>query len=135
MRPLPGGDGCRGDSADAGGRRREPVSFAGKRVAVIGTGATAVQAITEIAKTVGHLTVFQRTPNWCAPLHNSPIDAATQARIKATYADIFARCRASHGCFIHDADPRKALEVSPEEREAFFGAHLEGLARIGVVEI
>jgi cation diffusion facilitator CzcD-associated flavoprotein CzcO len=79
-----------------------------------------VQAITEIARTVGHLTVFQRTPNWCVPLHNSPIDAATQARIKATYPEIFARCRQSFGCFIHDADPRNALDVSPEEREAFF---------------
>src|SRR6266403_1344994 len=57
---------------------------------------------------------------WSAPLHNSKIDAATQARIKATYPAIFARCRESFGCFIHDADPRKALEVSPEEREAFF---------------
>ena len=96
------------------------MTFAGKRVAVIGTGATAVQAITEIAKTVGHLTVFQRTPNWCAPLHNSPIDAATQARIKATYPEIFALCRDTFGCFIHQADPRNALEVSPEEREAFY---------------
>jgi cation diffusion facilitator CzcD-associated flavoprotein CzcO len=97
-----------------------PVTFAGKRVGVIGTGATAVQAITEIATTVGHLTVFQRTPNWCAPLHNSPIDAATQQRIKATYAEIFARCRQSYGCFIHDADSRNALDVSAEEREAFW---------------
>ena len=47
--------------------------FEGKRVAVIGTGATGVQAITEIAKTAGHLTVFQRTPQWCAPLHNAKI--------------------------------------------------------------
>jgi cation diffusion facilitator CzcD-associated flavoprotein CzcO len=48
----------------------EPVSFEGQRVAVIGTGATGVQTIQEVAKTAGHLTVFQRTPNWCAPLHN-----------------------------------------------------------------
>ncbi len=96
------------------------MTFAGKRVAVIGTGATAVQAITEIAKTVGHLTVFQRTPNWCAPLHNSPIDAETQRSIKARYPEIFAACRESFGCFIHDADPRNALDVSPEIREAFY---------------
>ncbi len=88
-------------------------SFAGKRVAVIGTGATAVQAITEIAKTVGHLTVFQRTPNWCAPLHNSTIDAATQARIKATYPEIFALCRDSFGCFIHQADPAQGARGEP----------------------
>src|SRR6516162_1469627 len=52
---------------------KEPVTFAGKRVAVIGTGASAVQTIPEVAKTAGHLTVFQRTPNWCAPLHNSNV--------------------------------------------------------------
>jgi len=97
-----------------------PVSFEGKRVAVIGTGATGVQTITEVAKTALHLTVFQRTPNWCAPLHNAAIDAETQARIKASYPEIFARCRESYGCFIHDADPRNALEVPPEEREAFY---------------
>jgi cation diffusion facilitator CzcD-associated flavoprotein CzcO len=120
MPTIPGVETFRGEAYHTGRWPHEPVSFAGKRVAVIGTGATGVQAITEIAKTVGHLTVFQRTPNWCAPLHNSPIDAATQARIRATYPEIFARCRASFGCFIHDADPRKALEVSPAEREAFF---------------
>src|SRR6185436_12434201 len=120
MPTIPGVERFRGESYHTGTWPHRPVSFAGKRVAVIGTGATAVQAITEIAKTVGHLTVFQRTPNWCAPLHNSPIQPADQARIKASYAEIFARCRASFGCFIHDSDPRKALEVSAEEREAFF---------------
>jgi cation diffusion facilitator CzcD-associated flavoprotein CzcO len=97
-----------------------PVSFAGKRVAVIGTGASGVQAITEIAKTVGHLTVFQRTPNWCAPLRNSAIDAETMAGIRARYDEIFARCRETWGCFVHAADPRNAVEVSAEEREALY---------------
>ena len=120
MPTIPGVESFRGEAYHTGRWPHEPVSFADKRVAVIGTGATAVQAITEIAKTVGHLTVFQRTPNWCAPLHNSKIDAATQARIKATYPEIFALCRDSFGCFIHQADPRKALEVSAEEREAFY---------------
>jgi len=120
MPTILGVESFRGEAYHTGRWPYEPVSFAGKRVGVIGTGATAVQAITEIAKTVGHLTVFQRTPNWCAPLRNSPIDAATQARIKATYPEIFALCRDSFGCFIHQADPRKALEVSAEEREAFY---------------
>jgi cation diffusion facilitator CzcD-associated flavoprotein CzcO len=96
------------------------VSFEDKRVAVIGTGASGVQAITEIAKSVGELTVFQRTPNWCAPLRNSPIDADTMARIRSSYDEIFARCRETYGCFIHAADPRNAVDVSPEEREAFY---------------
>jgi cation diffusion facilitator CzcD-associated flavoprotein CzcO len=117
---IPGMDEFRGESFHTANWPRREVSFAGKRVGVIGTGATAVQAITEIAKTVGHLTVFQRSPNWCAPLRNAPIDAETQCRIKSGYAEIFAKCRETYGGFIHDADRRNALEVSPEEREAFF---------------
>jgi cation diffusion facilitator CzcD-associated flavoprotein CzcO len=98
----------------------EPVSFEGKRVAVIGTGATGVQTIQEVAKTAGHLTVFQRTPNWCAPLHNSRIDKETMQEIKSRYDEIFARCMETHACFIHTPDPRGTFDVTPEEREAFF---------------
>ncbi|MDO9562396.1 MAG: NAD(P)/FAD-dependent oxidoreductase [Bradyrhizobium sp.] len=98
----------------------EPVDFTGKRVAVIGTGATGVQTIQTIAGSVGHLTVFQRTPNWCAPLHNGRIDAETQIRIKADYPAMFRRCQETFACFIHTPDPRGTFEVSDEEREAFF---------------
>ena len=98
----------------------EEVSFTGKRVAVIGTGATGVQTIQEVAKTAGHLTVFQRTPNWCAPLHNSKIDAGTMARIKAGYPEMFERCQETFACFLHTPDRRGTFEVSDAEREAFF---------------
>jgi cation diffusion facilitator CzcD-associated flavoprotein CzcO len=99
---------------------KEPVKFDGKRVAVIGTGATAVQTIQEVAKTVGHLTVFQRTPNWCAPLHNDRIGEEEMAQIRARYPEIFARCNDTPGCFIHAPDPRATHEVTQEEREAFW---------------
>src|SRR2546428_695699 len=99
---------------------KEPVRFEGKRVAVIGTGATGVQTITEVAKTAGHLTVVQRTPQWCAPLHNATIGKEEMHRIRANYAEIFARCQATYGCFIHATDPRATSEVTPEEREAFW---------------
>jgi cation diffusion facilitator CzcD-associated flavoprotein CzcO len=98
----------------------EPVDFGGKRVAVIGTGATGVQTIQTIAAEVGHLTVFQRTPNWCAPLHNGKIDAETQKQIKAGYPQMFARCQETFACFIHTPDSRGAFEVSDQEREAFY---------------
>ena len=88
---------------------------------MIGTGATGVQTITEVAKTVGHLTVFQRTPQWCAPLHNARITRGGDApRSGPNYPEIFARCQETYGCFIHATDPRSALEVTPEEREAFW---------------
>jgi cation diffusion facilitator CzcD-associated flavoprotein CzcO len=99
---------------------KEPVRFEGKRVAVIGTGATGVQTITEVAKTVGHLTVFQRTPQWCAPLHNARITQQEMRRIRANYAEIFERCQQTYGCFIHATDPRATHEVTQEERVAFW---------------
>ena len=80
MPPHPGVESFKGQSCHTARWPHEPVSFAGKRVAVIGTGATGVQTIQEVAKTAGHLTVFQRTPNWCAPLHNGQIDAGGDGR-------------------------------------------------------
>ena len=96
---------------------KEGMDLAGKRVGVIGTGATAVQLITEIAKEVGHLTVFQRTPNFCAPLRNAPITEEMQREIKANYTEIFRRCGETAGSFVHMFDPRSALDVSAEERQ------------------
>jgi len=58
----------------------EPIDLAGKKVAVIGTGATGVQVIGAIADQVGELTVFQRRPNWCAPLNNGPISDGRPSR-------------------------------------------------------
>ncbi len=98
----------------------EPVEFAGKRVAVIGTGATAVQLIQTIASQVEHLTVFQRTPNWCAPLGNSKISPQEMQDIKQRYPEIFAKCDESYGAFLHAMDPRSTFDLSSAEREAFF---------------
>ena len=120
MPRIEGVDEFQGQSFHTARWPHEPVDFAGKRVAVIGTGATGVQTIQTIAGSVGHLTVFQRTPNWCAPLHNSKIDAETQKKIKADYPRIFERCLETFACFIHTPDARGTFEVTDEEREAFF---------------
>jgi cation diffusion facilitator CzcD-associated flavoprotein CzcO len=120
MPNIPGVGSFQGISCHTHAWPKEGVDFAGKRVGIIGTGATAVQTIQEIAKTVGQLTVFQRTPNWCAPLHNGKISDAEMREIRARYREIFALCQTSPGCYIHAPDPRKTLEVSPEEREAFW---------------
>lgn len=78
---------------------REPVDLSNKRVGVIGTGATAVQMITEIAKDIGELTVFQRTPNYCKPLHNSAITQEEQVEIRQNYDEIFKRFENTFGGF------------------------------------
>jgi cation diffusion facilitator CzcD-associated flavoprotein CzcO len=120
MPTIPGVATFQGQSCHTHYWPKERVSFEGKRVAVIGTGATGVQTITEVAKTAGHLTVFQRTPQWCAPLHNAKIGREEMNRIRANYPEIFARCQETFGCFIHATDPRATHEVTEEEREAFW---------------
>jgi len=109
-------DSFKGNWCHTGRWPKEGMDLAGKRVGVIGTGATAVQLITEIAKEVSHLTVFQRTANYCAPLRNGPIDDEEQREIKASYPEIFKKCMETPGSFVHQFDPRSAMDVSPEDR-------------------
>jgi cation diffusion facilitator CzcD-associated flavoprotein CzcO len=55
----------------------------GKRVAIIGTGASAVQVVPEIAPLVEHLTVFQRTPIWCLPKPDAPLPGLVRGLMRA----------------------------------------------------
>jgi cation diffusion facilitator CzcD-associated flavoprotein CzcO len=99
---------------------RQPVDFSGKRVGIIGTGSTGVQLTPIIARECAHLTVFQRTPNYCLPLRNAPIDAARMQEIRANHDAMMKICRQTLTGFPHETHPRKTMEVSAEEREAFY---------------
>jgi cyclohexanone monooxygenase len=96
------------------------VDCTAKRVAVVGTGATAVQAIPEIAQQAKHLTVFQRTANYCVPARNGKVDPALVKARKADYDNIVTRIRASFFGQEHYFIPKSALEATPEEREREF---------------
>jgi len=120
MPAIPGVESFRGPAYHPARWPHTPVDFTGKRVGIIGTGATAIQAIPEIAKEAKQVTVFQRRPNWAAPLHTSRISQAEMAAIKARYDEIYAHCASTPMWFIHQPDPRKTLEVPQEEREAFW---------------
>jgi len=117
---IEGRDSFKGEAYHTGLWPKHEVSFEGKRVAVIGTGATGVQAITEIAKTAKTLTVFQRRPNWCKPLMNRKISKQEMADIRAQYDEIFQKCKESATCFLHTPDLRNTFDVSEEERLAFW---------------
>jgi len=118
--PFEGVKDFKGETFHTGRWPQEHVNLAGKRVAVIGTGPTAVQLITEIAKEVGQLTVFQRTPNYCAPLRNGPVSPETQRRFKETYPEIHKRIRETPAGFIYDFDYRYTMQVPREERLALY---------------
>ncbi|MGB5758322.1 MAG: NAD(P)/FAD-dependent oxidoreductase [Acidimicrobiales bacterium] len=94
----------------------EPIDLTGLRVAIIGTGATAIQIIPEVAKQAAHLTVFQRRPNWAAPLNNAPISNEEMADIRRRYDEIFDKCARTPGGFEHEPDRRGFYNVPREER-------------------
>ena len=96
------------------------VDFTAKRVAVVGTGATAVQAIPEIAQQAKQLTVFQRTANYCVPARNGKVDPEVIKARKADYAGVIKRIRESLFGQEHYPIPKSALDTTPEEREREF---------------
>lgn len=94
----------------------------GKRVAVIGTGSSGVQAIPLIAEVADELTVFQRTPNFVMPARNAPLDPDCEARIKADYAGVREVCRRSTRGFPDRPTTQRAFDVSEEERRRRYEA-------------
>ena len=96
------------------------VDFTGKRVGIVGTGATAVQAIPEIAQQAKHLTVFQRTANYCVPARNGKVDPEVIKARKADYDGVVKRTRESFFGQEHYFIMKSALEATPEEREREF---------------
>ncbi|MGW4398265.1 flavin-containing monooxygenase [Amycolatopsis nivea] len=117
---FPGVEDFAGEVLMTGNWPHEPVSFEGKRVGVIGVGSSGIQAISEIAKTAGRLTVLQRTPNYATPIGNYPTRPDEEAAEKAAYPAIRAASR-NHflGVPYSDVQP-SALAVSPEARRAVF---------------
>jgi cation diffusion facilitator CzcD-associated flavoprotein CzcO len=99
---------------------KEPIDMSQMRVAVIGTGATGVQIIPAIAENVKSLHVFQRRPNWCAPLKNGPISDEEMADIRSRYDEIFARCAETPGGFIHGPTDGSFHDASAQERYEFW---------------
>ena len=140
---LEGLESFKGISFHAANWPHEPLDLTGKRVAVVGTGATAIQLIPEVAKVAKKLTVFQRRANWAAPLNNGPISEADMEEIRQRYDEIFEVCARSPGGFEHEPDRRGFYEVSPEQRkelwdrlydEPGFGIWLQNFMEIFVDE-
>ncbi|MDX6379274.1 MAG: hypothetical protein QOI57_298 [Rubrobacteraceae bacterium] len=114
---FPGRDTFAGERYHTGQWPHEGVDFTGKTVGVIGTGATGIQIIPQIAEQADHLTVFQRTPNYAIPARNGPLDSEDLRQIKESYDEIWHEIRYAFAGFqLHMID-HGALDVPPEERE------------------
>jgi cation diffusion facilitator CzcD-associated flavoprotein CzcO len=119
---VPGRDEFRGESYHTGRWPLTPVDFAGKRVAVIGTGSSGVQVAPAIADEVASLTMYQRTPGWCTPLNNAPITPEEQEQLRAGFEEMREVLNTSVAGFLHRATERSAFDDTVEERQAFFEA-------------
>jgi cation diffusion facilitator CzcD-associated flavoprotein CzcO len=111
-----GTDSFRGATYHTGNWPHEGVDFTGQRVAVIGTGASAVQSIPLIAGQAADLTVFQRTANYIVPANNGPVPEEVRQARKADYEGIRERIRSSYFGFELYFEEKGALETPDEER-------------------
>lgn len=115
---IPGFDRFLGPTYHTGRWPHEGVDFSGQRVAVIGTGSSAVQSIPLIARQATELTVFQRTATYSVPAHNSPLDPDLVRSVKEEYAALREANRRTTAGFGARAPMASGsiVETHPEER-------------------
>ena len=117
---IPGIHDFAGECYHTGLWPHEPVSFEGKRVAVIGTGSSGIQSIPEIAREAAHVTVLQRTPQYAFPAKNRPIKPEEMADARTNWDAHREKMHANFGGFPCDNQERSAFEDTPEQREALY---------------
>jgi len=119
---FPGLKDFKGRTFHTGWWPHEPVDFTGRRVAVIGTGSSAIQAIPVIAEQARHLTVFQRTPNFSIPSRNAPMDAEYEQFWKNGYGEKRREARYTRTGILYRQSETKAMDPTPAERTAQYEA-------------
>jgi cyclohexanone monooxygenase len=113
---IPGRDTFAGETYHTGEWPHEPVDFTGKRVGVIGTGSSGIQAIPIIAEEAEQVFVFQRSPNYSIPAGNRRLTDDLLTEVKANYAERRRLSRISGGGTPNSPHPKGALEVDEAER-------------------
>lgn len=117
---FPGLESFRGKWYHTGEWPHEKVDFTGQRVGLIGTGATGIQVLPEVATEAAHVYVFQRTPNFAIPGRNRPMDPEFLREVKAKYDEIWETARHSPAGHFMVPPDRSAMAVPPEERQKIF---------------
>jgi cyclohexanone monooxygenase len=117
---FPGLDRFNGKTYHTGHWPHEGVDFTGKRVGVIGTGSSAIQAIPVIAQQAAHVTVFQRTPNFSIPSRNGPMTDTYAESWKSDYPTHREKARHMRTGILNNPNDVSALELSDAERQRLF---------------
>ena len=119
---MPGLESFEGDWYHTGQWPHDGVDFAGKRVGLIGTGSTGIQATPVIAEQAAHLTVFQRTANYSVPANNGPLTPEFKQWVRENYAEIRRISRSNANGQAFTVDERSVFDVSEDERQAIYEA-------------
>lgn len=98
----------------------EDVPVKGKKVAVVGTGASGVQIAQEWGPQVEKLSLFQRTPNLALPMGKKPLSKEAQEVVKSSYPQMFDLRERCFAGFLYDFAEKDTWDDTPEQREAFF---------------
>lgn len=115
---IAGIDGFQGRMLHTGRWPHEGVDFTRRRVGVIGTGSSAVQAIPKIAEQAERVVVFQRTPNFTVPARNGVLPDEAVAEWKQNYDQRRAEARSTRSAMLYEYGDRSALDVPEDERHA-----------------
>jgi cation diffusion facilitator CzcD-associated flavoprotein CzcO len=119
---LPGQERFLGRTYHTGEWPHEPIDFTGKRVGLIGTGSTGIQAIPVVAEQALHLTVFQRTAQFTLPAQNHPLDPEFVQDLKANYRELRSKCKESATGAPYAPTEALALDVDDATRRAAYEA-------------
>ncbi|MGE7418412.1 flavin-containing monooxygenase [Methylobacterium tarhaniae] len=119
---FPGQDSFEGQVFHTARWPKEPVDFSGKRVGVVGIGATGIQVIQTIADSVGHLSVFVRTPQYVLPMKNPTYTPADQEAYKAKFHALAAHIPHTFSGFEYDFENGAWADKTPAERRAILEA-------------
>jgi cation diffusion facilitator CzcD-associated flavoprotein CzcO len=122
---IPGLENFQGEWHHTGNWPQDGVDFTGKRVGLIGTGSTGIQATPVLAAESQHLTVFQRTANYSIPARNGKLTPEAKADIQVNYPALREKARSTLNGHPWDNYEKSALDVSPETREARYEAAWE----------
>ncbi len=122
---IPGLDSFAGEWYHTGSWPHDGVDFTGKRVGLIGTGSTGIQATPVIAEQAAHLTVFQRTANYSVPAQNGPLSKEFRAWAKANYAEIRKISRSNANGQGFTVEDRSVWDMTAEQRLEVYEAAWE----------
>lgn len=123
----------KGEAYHAARWPHEEVSFAGKRVGVIGTGSTGIQIVQEVGPKAGELFVFQRTPSFTMPMRNQKLEPEYVAEVKRNYKGLREAARNSAVGGLRPQSTRAFFSVTPSQRQALLEDSWKqgGLAMLG----